>query len=351
MRTAVLIACLVAGTPAFADPVIRQATGANAAAIQAAVTSFRADLGEPNNGNTAGSQAGGRREVNWDGGGVNAPAQIFQNPQTNFQARGSIFTTPGTAMEQSGQPTAEFGEINQNYPGYFAPFSPPRLFAPLNSNIVDVHFFVPGTNDVRAAVTGFGAVFSDVDLETSTKMEFFAPDNTLLWEGFVPYTAGSESLSFLGVSFNEGELVGWVRITSGNAALGPDETGTIDLVVMDDFIFSEPVRTDGLTITPGTGQLFQTSAIDWTTGVVPPAGTALVGGRVKFNGLDVTAAFAACIQFGTISGGGDGNTLRCSLPGGVFPAGEQTLQIELDLSNGTRLRNAVRWTVIGNTEP
>lgn len=344
----ILIVCLMAASPAVADPVIRQATGANAAAIQAAVDTFRNDVGNPNNV-TPPIQPGGRREINWDGGGAGANAQIFQNPQTNFQARGAIFTTPGTAMEQSGQPLAEFGEINANYPGYFAPFSSPRLFSPLNSNIVDVHFFVPGTNDVRAAVTGFGAVFTDVDLETSTKMEFFAPDNTLLWEGFVPYYAGSESLSFLGVSFNEGELVGWVRITSGNAALGPDETGTIDLVVMDDFIYSEPVRTDGLTITPGTGQLFQTSAIDWTTGVVPPAGTTLVGGRVKYNGLDVTAAFAACIQSGTISGGG--STLRCSLPGGVFPPGEQTLQIELDLSNGTRLRNAVRWTVIGNTEP
>src|SRR2546422_1042946 len=32
-----------------------------------------------------------------------------------------------------------------------------------------------------------------------------------------------------------------VRITSGNAALGPSEAGALDLVVMDDFLFGEPV--------------------------------------------------------------------------------------------------------------
>ncbi len=345
----ILIACLVAATPAVAGPVIREATGANAAAIQAAVDAFRNDVGNPNNGNTTPTQAGGRREINWDGGGESAVAQIFQNPQTNFQARGAIFTTPGTAMEQSGQPFPEFGEINLNYPGYFATFSPFRLFSPLNSNIVDVHFFVPGTNNVPAAVNGFGAVFTDVDLGTSTKMEFFAPDNTLLWEGWVLPTPGSGSLSFLGVSFNTGEVVGRVRITSGNAALGPDETGTIDLVVMDDFIYGEPVSTADLTITPGTGRLFRTSAIDWTIGVTAPAGTNFVGGSVKYNGVDVTGPFLACVNFGTLSGGG--LTLRCSLPGGVFPAGDQVLSVELNLSNNTRLRNAVRWTILANTEP
>jgi hypothetical protein len=58
-------------------------------------------------------------------------------------------------------------------------------------------------------------------------------------------TVSSQSLSFLGVSFNAGELVGRVRITSGNAALGAavndNPGGGTDLVVMDDFIYSEPV--------------------------------------------------------------------------------------------------------------
>jgi hypothetical protein len=38
------------------------------------------------------------------------------------------------------------------------------LFTPVGSNITDALFFVPGTNGaVPATVTGFGAVFTDVD--------------------------------------------------------------------------------------------------------------------------------------------------------------------------------------------
>ena len=40
------------------------------------------------------------------------------------------------------------------------------------------------------------------------------------------------------MSFNAGEQIGRVRITSGNQILGGIETG--DLVVMDDFIYAEP---------------------------------------------------------------------------------------------------------------
>ena len=56
---------------------------------------------------------------------------------------------------------------------------------------------------------------------------------------FVP--AANGDVSFLGVAFNAGEQVGRVRITSGNAALGPaDAPPTTDVVVMDDFLYSEP---------------------------------------------------------------------------------------------------------------
>jgi hypothetical protein len=43
--------------------------------------------------------------------------------------------------------------------------------------------------------------------------------------------------------FNAGERVGRVRITSGNSLLGPTESGGLDLVVMDDFIYSEPLAS------------------------------------------------------------------------------------------------------------
>jgi hypothetical protein len=54
----------------------------------------------------------------------------------------------------------------------------------------------------------------------------------------------AQSFSFLGVSFNAGEQIGKVRITSGNSPLGAAISegpgSNADLVVMDDFIYAEP---------------------------------------------------------------------------------------------------------------
>src|SRR4029077_4977447 len=94
-----------------------------------------------------------------------------------------------------------------------------------------------------AQVSGFGAVFTDVDSATSTKIDYFDINGVLLAEQFVPAGMGSDkSLSFLGVIFNADEEIFRVTITSGNAALAPgtNDDATHDLVVMDDFLFSEP---------------------------------------------------------------------------------------------------------------
>jgi len=58
----------------------------------------------------------------------------------------------------------------------------------------------------------------------------------------VPNLVGAgQSLSFLGVLFNAGEQISRVRITTGNNILSDTNTDVFsDLVVMDDFIYSEP---------------------------------------------------------------------------------------------------------------
>jgi hypothetical protein len=67
---AALVLCAAGGAlaPASAPAavVLRSDSGANAAAIQAEVDQFRADLGGANNG-TGGTFPSGRREINWDG--------------------------------------------------------------------------------------------------------------------------------------------------------------------------------------------------------------------------------------------------------------------------------------------
>jgi hypothetical protein len=128
----------------------------------------------------------------------------------------------------------------------FGAFSPVRVFTPVDSNITDGLFFIPGTDGgTPATVTGFGAVFTDVDLADTTKIEFFSRSGALLTEQFVPKgTVADKSLSFLGVVFDAGEEIFRVRITTGTDPLASgtnDNPGAgIDLVVMDDFLYAEP---------------------------------------------------------------------------------------------------------------
>ena len=338
----------ISSGPAWAGPVVRAASGPTVASIQAAVDQFRTDLG-PNNGVAVGSQAGGRREINWDGGGAAAPPTFDPSPMTRFAARGATFVTPGTGFETSGAPTTEFADINPSYGALFAPFSAPRLFIALNSNVMDVVFNVPGNAAAIAGVTGFGAVFSDVDVASGTRLQFFTPDGALLLDRAVPAAVGNDTLSFLGVSFDRGEVVGRVRIVSGNATFGPDETGPLDLVAMDDFIYGEPVSTAGLVIAPPSGTVFQVGGFDLVIGL-DPAATAPTGARLMFDGADVTGSLLACFRPGAFQNGG-GTTFSCQVPRGLLTAGEHVLQVVVNYSDNTARRNAVRWSVIGAARP
>jgi hypothetical protein len=155
----------------------------------------------------------------------------------------------------AGVAPVEFGNIDPSYPNSFATFSPQRLFTALGSNIVDVNFFLPGTN-TPALTRAFGSVFTDVDRAGTTSIQFFDASNTLLDELFVPSSLGSESLSFLGALYSSA-VISRVRITNGNVALGPgvtDQNGdTRDVVVMDDFIYAEPVPEPATLLLLGGG--------------------------------------------------------------------------------------------------
>ena len=138
---------------------------------------------------------------------------------------------------------------NQTYGDIFSTFSAPRLFTPVGSRFTEGLFFVPGTNGgVPAAVTGFGAVFTDVDepdqshetksREHSTKIEYFDADGHRLFTGFVPASPGDGSLSFFGIVFDD-PLIARVRITTGESRPGRNDDKK-DIVMMDDFIYGEP---------------------------------------------------------------------------------------------------------------
>ncbi|MEO1718356.1 MAG: hypothetical protein AAFR76_14745 [Planctomycetota bacterium] len=232
---------------------IRVGTSVDAAGLTGIVDQYRNDLGQLN-ANEPGSVGSGRRQINWDAAPdvVSAPnpfAGDFFNADFSPRARGVEFETPGTGFQLSATKASgegvRFANINPAYENQFSTFSPERLFTALGSNIIDVNFFVPGS-DQPATTTGFGAVFSDVDIDGSTFIDYFDAAGNLLGRFDAPTgTTDDGSLSFIGVSFDE-PIVASVRIYSGNEALGGLEGNGVDLVVMDDFIFGEPIPAPGV---------------------------------------------------------------------------------------------------------
>jgi len=226
---------------AVAAPVVFSDAGATPADILDTVNAFRGAVGAPNNANAPGPLPGGRREINWDGGGGAALVNTNLAKTAFLNNRGAFFGPAATIFSISGAPSPEFGNINPTYPDIFQTFSSPRLFSPTNSIVTEETFFVPGFGLTKpASVSGFGAVFTDVDLADTTRIEFFDIFGDLIGSHSVPVADGG--LSFLGVFFPTEPRVGRVRITTGNTVLGPDDNpaGGIDVVVMDDFISSEP---------------------------------------------------------------------------------------------------------------
>lgn len=246
-------------TKDFVPPAVFQAAGPNAASIQSVVDAYRAALGNPNNGN-AGSLMTGHREINWDGaGGVDTSTTAPVTPFNVFlNTRGSQFTTPGIGLSQAPPAGGAQGGLavlfnNPSYATTFRPFSNFRLFTPVGSNITEALFFVPGSSgSVPATVSGFGAVFTDVDQPdgsgpgekhgnrgASTLVEFFGINGELLFSSFVPASPGDGNLAFFGVVFNDARIAR-VRITTGDVAPGLDDDRKNDIVMMDDFIYGEP---------------------------------------------------------------------------------------------------------------
>jgi len=250
MRVAALVASVfISGGPLLhGAAIVTSVSGANAAAIQAGVDAFRTSLGTLNP-NVAGSFNGGRREINWDGvpDALSAPNLLPANFFNVNSPRGVVFATPGSGFEVSGNAgiaPVRFDNLNATYSSTFQTFSAQRLFTAIGSNITDVNFFIPGSTSA-SSTSAFGAVFTDVDLANSTSLQFFDPLGVSLGTFFVP--SANNGLSFLGVSFNAGERVGRVRVTSGTVPLGGNDSSTNDVVVMDDFIYAEVAAPE-----PGT---------------------------------------------------------------------------------------------------
>ena len=210
--------------------------------ITAKVDEFRNLLGA-SNGGTAGEQPTGRREISWDGAGANPfdnrndfPANFFN---TNVKA-GGVYTTDGTGFRND---STNFSEVNPTYAAQFSFFSANKIFSPVGSNKLDQLFQVAG-QPTPAVTRAFGIVFSDVDVADKTTIELFAQDGSSLGSYAAPVRSDAAGLSFLGIAYDN-TIIARARITLGTGALGANVNditagGTVDLVVVDNFIYGEP---------------------------------------------------------------------------------------------------------------
>ena len=220
-----------------------ESAGANPAAITPTRDAFRAAVGGGAVAGANGSFGGVRREINWDGV-PNALADPNALPANFFNVnspRGVVFSTPGSGFLVSANAGLATPPLF-GFPNDFQTFSPQRLFTAVSSNITDVSFFVPGTA-TAATTSAFGAIFTDVEVANLSRIEFFDQNSTLIYARDV-LVSGNQGLSFLGAVANGGETISRVRLTSGlntivsNGVLG---NANDDVVVMDDFIYAEPV--------------------------------------------------------------------------------------------------------------
>ncbi len=262
---------LCAGS-AWSAPIVFSGSGVGAAT---ALEAFRTAIGGIKN-TAAAPQAGGRREISWDGvkldGTDASPTTVVVDPNKTviidvdrFKGQGTLFADP-YAVSGDG-----FVSVNPDSAGQFPAFSPQNTFVMQDPNAgqFDDRFigesFVLAGSDTAAGTRGFGAIFLDVEDATSSSIEYFGRDasgNQVSLGSFaVPIGADGEP-QFLAVLFDR-PVVTDVNLTVGTNALfsfdgtgfqsfgGEDLRRGIDLATTDDFVFAEPTQA-ALVPTPGT---------------------------------------------------------------------------------------------------
>lgn len=239
------LAALFLVPTAWAGFVTYESAGNSPGAITSMRDDFRTAVGGGAVAGPNGSFGGLRREINWDGvpNALSDPNALPANFFNINSPRGAVFSTPGTGFLVSANAGLATPTLFA-FPNEFRAFSAQRLFTAVGSNITDVLFFAPGTM-TAATTSAFAAIFVDVEVAAQTKIEFFDESNSIIFSRDA-LVAGNQGLSFVGAVANAGERISRVRLTSGlntlisNGVLGnPND----DIVVMDDFLYAEPLQS------------------------------------------------------------------------------------------------------------
>lgn len=228
------------------------ATAQKAVWLENAIASYRAGLGGEDNGNTAGPLRYGHRSINWD-----APAVPFYMPGDFFKTvvtRGAEFRTAGetfavsnpSSTDPSGIKDNRFSSFNYRFPFRFTTFSAPRLFTSVKSNVFKAFFSIPAKNH-KAAVSGFGAIFTNVRVPRRTAISYYDKNDCLIATVYAkPEPRG---LSFVGIIVTEKNYkpvksaIASVKVSLGTAVISKKFSWWPhwrNFVVVDDLIYGEP---------------------------------------------------------------------------------------------------------------
>jgi hypothetical protein len=243
MAALLIVSCKKDDTPT--QPVVNATVVTANGDISSKLADLRTLLGATLN--TAPGAVGGRREINWDAvppsftNAGNFPLDFFGSfdpALANGRKRGFVLLGGANFRVDS----TDFTDLDASFANQFDAFSPKRLFAYTTNVVTQAVFKIPGSN-TDASVKGFGVIFSDVDNDRSTYIEYFNGEKSL-GVYYAPVRAAGSGFSLLGVFFPD-ERITKVKITVGNATLASgakdvSDGGTADLVVMDDFLYTEP---------------------------------------------------------------------------------------------------------------
>jgi Bacterial Ig-like domain (group 3) len=247
-------------------------------------------------------------------------------PLNRFQGQGTFFEEV-YAVSGDG-----FTDVNPNVTGLFPAFSASNTFAMFNDNTIDQSFVLPsatGTTPALAGVRGFGAIFINNEVASTSSIEYFHGDLSL-GKFFVPVGTQGQP-EFLGELFND-PIVTKVTLTLGTDVLFSFDGTTVsststnnppthNLVVTDDFVYPEPVSIlDATPILPGPN-----GTLNATPRATATVGTAFTGSVATFSDTDVAAKAA---QFTATINWGDGHisngTVQANAQGGFDVMGTNT---------------------------
>jgi len=105
-----------------------------------------------------------------------------------------------------------------------------------------------------------------------------------------------------------------------------------------------------LTLSPSSGEYVSTQTFDVTL-IVETTTVSVVDLHATLDGSNITTPLQQCVISGTLTSGGE--TLRCPhiAAGSVLGLGTHTLNVTVDLSDGSSANDEVSWEVLENAEP